>query len=136
MATSALNAVQKGIYDSLGAISSFGASIYDFVPQNASYPYVRIGLDSAVEFDTKPTTGNELDATIHIWAQAAGAKSIKTIMDKIYQRLHRQEANLTATGYTVVQCLCNFQTVMLESSHDGGDKYYHGVMRFTIRVQE
>lgn len=136
MPSSALNAVQKGLYDSIGAISGLGASVYDFVPQNASYPYIRIGLDSAIEYDTKPTTGNEVDATIHVWARAAGAKSIKTIMDKIYQRLHRLEANLTATGFTVVQCLCVFQTVMLESNHDGGDKYYHGVMRFQILVQE
>ena len=136
MANSALNAVQAGLFNSIGAISGLGATVYDFVPQNAAYPYVRIALDDASDFDCKNASGREFVSTIHVWARAAGAKTIKDIMDKIYQRLHHLPATLSVRGFGVVNVFCSFTTSMVESAHDGGDKYQHGVMRFNIQLSE
>ena len=135
MATSPMNAVQAALYTAITGISGLGASVYDHVPQNASMPYVRIGMDTTANNDAKATFMPLIEATIHVWSLSAGSKEAKTIAGKIYTALHRTSA-LSVTGFNVTECYCTFQTLMVESSHDGGDKYQHLVQRFTIQLTE
>lgn len=136
MAKNSANNFQAGLYTALTGISGLGAAVYDFVPQNAAYPYVRIGLDTIADDSTKAERGQILTARLHIWDRAAGAKSIKAIMDKIYETLHMNESALTVSSFELVNIFCTYQTFMLESNHDGGDKYYHGVMDFQAQLFE
>lgn len=137
MAKSGSNALQKGIYDRLVAAPSLGATVYDFVPQNTAFPYIKIGEENLGEYDTKSSFGRSGNFTIHVFDTATGNKSIKTIMDNIYTRLHRQEAAMTVTGFTVINCYCDFTRVMLQSDEaGGGDKYHHGVLGFNIILNE
>lgn len=136
MAKSGGNALQKGLYDALRLVEGLGAEIYDFVPQKATYPYVRIGLDTMTDFDTKNDTGRECDIMLHVWAKESGGRLVKQIIEKIYNALHRQEQNVTVDGFNLVQLVCGFTTIMVESSYEGGDRYQHGVMRFNALIEE
>ena len=137
MASSGSNALQKGLYDVLTGGGGVGAPVYDHVPQNSAFPYIKIGQENLVEFDTKSTFGRQGNFTIHVFDTAAGNKTVKTIMDAIYQRLHRKEAGLSVVGFEVVNCYCTFTKVMLQSDQYGGsDKYMHGVMDFEIQIGE
>jgi hypothetical protein len=136
------NALQAGIYSRLTGYSALttalgGAKIYDHVPQNTAFPYVMIGDDTGIELDTKTSTGWELTLTIHAWDYAAaGRKSVKALLAHIYDALHRQEASITVTGFTLVMMNYEFHETFQESANEGAsDRYYHGVMRFRAIIR-
>jgi len=140
---SPLNAIQAGIYTRLTGYTALttvlgGSKVYDHVPQGTAAPYVVIGEDTAVEFDTKTSNGWETTLTIHCWDfEAAGRKSVKTIMGHIYDALHKNEANITATGFSVVYCYCEYQESFQDTTVEGAlDHYYHGVLRFRVYITE
>jgi hypothetical protein len=135
------NAIQAGIYTRLTGYSALttalgGSKVYDHVPQGTAAPYVVLGDDTSVPYDTKSSNGWQCTLTLHVWDyEKAGRKSIKTLMAHIYDALHKQESNVTVTGFTLVALLCEFQDSFQESGVEGaGDHYYHGVMRFRAYI--
>lgn len=133
----AANAIQKGIYDRLIAQLS-GVGVYDHVPQGTAAPYVVIGEDTSVPWNTKSFDGQQYTLTLHVWDYfKAGKKSVKTIMQNVYAALHRQESAVTVTGFRLVLLECEFTTVMQDTTAVSEiDHYYHGVMRFRALVHD
>lgn len=135
------NALQAGIYTRLTGYSALttalgGRFIYDFVPQDASPPYVVIGDDTASDWDTKSKNGWEFTVTIHCWDfEKAGRKSVKTLLGHIHDALHQKEANITVTGFTLVQIRREFQETFQDTGIEGqNDRFYHGVARYRAVV--
>jgi len=120
--------VQKAIYGVLD--NALSIPVYDDVPDNANAPYVVIGDDTFVEFDTDSEVGFEATVTIHSWSVYRGRSQVKNIMGQIYNALHRAE--FTVTGYNLIGCDCEFSETFLES--DGVTR--HGVQRFRILIRE
>jgi hypothetical protein len=120
--------VQKAIFGVLN--TGLNVPIYDNVPDNAVAPYVVIGDDTFVEFDSDDVSGFEATITIHSWSIYRGRKQVKELMGNIYNLLHRAE--FTVTGYNLVGCDCEFSETFLES--DGVTR--HGVQRFRILIRE
>lgn len=136
-----LNALQAGIYGRLAAYAPLtavlgGAKIYDHVPQSIEAPYIYIGEDTSAEYDTKSSNGWQMTCIIHVWDfERAGSKSIKTIMGHVYDALHKQEANITVAGFSLVTLVCEFAETFQETAIEGNsDHYYHGVMRFRAYI--
>jgi hypothetical protein len=140
MSTSS-NALQAAIYTRLTGYSALtslvSTRVYDFVPQNASAPYVVIGDDTAIDWSTKSTNGWEITVTIHCWDfEKAGRKSVKSILSAIYDALHRQSANITVTGFTLVDIQSEFEETFQDTTVEGqNDRYYHGVARYRAYIQ-
>ena len=123
--------LQKAIYSALGSDSALSAlitGVYDDVPEGATYPYVVIGEQTAVNFGSKTLDGLEYTLTIHVWSQYRGRKEAKEIMEKIYDVLH--ESSLSVTGASLVNLRQEFETSLVDS--DGITR--HGVMRFRAVV--
>ena len=134
--TLAANALQKAVYARLTA-SLGGVAVYDHAPQNAAFPYVLIGDDTAVTWDTKTRDGQEYTLTIHCWdAPKAGRKSVKAVAAQIYAALHRQEDSIPVTGYRLVLLIWEFMDTFQEPAEGDADRYYHGVLRFRALVQD
>lgn len=137
-----LNALQTGIYNRLTGYTALttalgGSKIYDHVPHETDAPYVVIGEDTVNESDTKTANGWDFIITIHCWDfEAAGRKSVKTIMGHIYDALHKAESSITVSGFSLVYMRCenqlNFQETAIEGSND---HYYHGVQRFRALIR-
>jgi len=95
---------QTAIYTQLVAEVS-GATVYDDVPGQSegmpdeSFPYIVIGEDNVVSWDTDDVLGGTVLSTLHIFSRYEGKKEIKAIMAEVYDALHRQAASLSATGY-------------------------------------
>ena len=141
--TMPLNALQAGIYGRLTGYSALttalgGSFVYDHVPQNTAAPYVVIGDDTSVAYDSKSHNGWDCTVTVHCWDfQKAGRKSVKTLMGHIYDALHAAHASITVTGFGLVQIRCDFQQTFQEIGIEGaGDHYYHGVQRFRAIITE
>lgn len=138
-----LNALQAGIYSRLtgyaALTSAIGANkVFDHIPQREAAPYVVIGDDTSIDFDTKTSNGWEVTLTIHCWDfEKAGRKGVKTIMGHIYDALHKSETNITVSGFSLVMIYCEFQQTFQETAIEGAnDHYYHGVQRFRAIIHE
>ena len=119
--------LQQAIFSALNVsavTSDLSCGVFDDVPQNASYPYIALGEETAVDFSVKDIQGGYLTVNIHVWSQYKGSKETKQIMDKIHDLLHN--INLSVTGFNLINLRFEFSDIMRDP--DGITR--HGVMRF------
>lgn len=133
----AVNEFQRALYARLASQLPASTKVYDFVPQDAAFPYVVIGQMTSLADDTKTEEGQQLTCTLHAWnAPNSGRKATNAVMQAIYAALHRQEETLTLTGFTLTELVCEFTETFQETAIEGAsDRYYHGVMRFRAIVE-
>jgi len=131
--------IQKAIYAALSTDSPLNAvvkGVYDHVPQPSDsgkendFPYVTIGDDTAIDWDTDTSVGKEATITIHSWSRYRGRQEVKQIQGLIYDRLHLSQ--ISVTGYDTVQCLSEFSESMVDP--DGLTR--HGVQRFRLIIDK
>lgn len=120
--------LQKTIFNTINndsiITSTLGADVYDFVPDNSSFPYIKIGEETSVDNGTKTLQGSEHTLVIHIFSQYRGSKEVKNIMARIYALLH--ESNLSVSGASLVNLRFEFSDVIKEN--DG--LTMHGLQRY------
>ena len=124
-------ALQKTIFDALDTDSTLQSKVtdvYDFVPENTAFPYVKLGEDTAIDNGTKTLQGNEHTLVVHTFSRYRGSKEIKDIMARIYTVLH--ESSLTVSGASLVNLWFEFSDVLKEN--DGLTT--HGLQRFRAIV--
>ena len=124
-------ALQKTIFDALDGDSTLQSQVtdvYDFVPENTAFPYVKLGEDTAIDNGTKTLQGNEHTLVVHTFSRYRGSKEIKDIMARIYTVLH--ESSLTVSGASLVNLRFEFSDVLKEN--DGLTT--HGLQRFRAIV--
>lgn len=119
--------IQQAIFDEL---SELDYPVYDHVPQVSAFPYIVIGDDTSIAFDTDESVGSESTLTIHVWSQYRGKMQVKEILQEIYDKLNR--ADIAVSGCHLVECVAEFQETYLES--DGLTR--HGVIRFRLIVED
>ncbi len=135
-------ALQKAIYDRLSAVAGLTAllaagssSIFDYVQQDAIFPYIVIGEFAAALDGDKLKTGQDIQATIHIFDKGRGRKLTQQIMEQVHNALDRQETALTATGFQIILCNFEFSDIFIDDE-DQTNFYPHGVMRFRFLIRE
>ena len=132
-----LTPVQTAFYTRLAAEVST-ATTYDDVPGQSegmpdeSFPYIVIGEDDSTSWDTDDTLGSVVLCTLHVFSRYEGKKEVKAVMGAVYDALHRQAANLTATGYRFVDCLHDFSEVV--DDNDGVTR--HGICRYRVTLEK
>lgn len=132
-----LNPIQIAVFTRLTAQLT-DVNVWDHSPSQpdglpeSGFPYVMLGDDTSSAWDTDDSLGASCTITLHVWSRYAGKKEAKTIIGQIYTALHRQAANLTAAGYTFIDCLHEFSEVIDEI--DG--KTRHGVTRYRLTVEK
>lgn len=124
--------LQKSIFDTLSGdstiTSTYGANVYDYIPDNTSFPYVKLGEETSVDNGTKTLQGNEHTLVIHTFSQYRGSKEVKNIMSRIYALLH--ESSLSVSGASLVNLRFEFSDIIKEN--DGLTT--HGIQRFRAVV--
>lgn len=127
--------LQRAVFDRLSGFSGM-PDVYDHVPQAADsgsavpFPYVTIGDDIHIPFDTDDSVGAESTITIHSWSRARGRKEVKEIQAAIRSALQRFD--LVVDGFALV-------TVEFDSSESFMDPdalTKHGVSRFRVLLDE
>jgi len=121
-------ALQTTIYSTLSGdntlTNTLGAGVFDEVLENATYPFVSLGEETAIDYSTKDLNGGEFTINIHIWSQYKGSKQTKEIMDRIHDLLH--DSSLSVSGFNLVNLRFEFSDILRDP--DGVTR--HGVMRF------
>jgi hypothetical protein len=120
--------IQKAVFTILtGALD---VPVFDHVPQDTKYPYIVVGDDTSVPWDTDDSTGTESTVTIHAWSQYRGRAEVKDLLAQIYDALHRQD--IAIEDVHVIESIAEFQQTIVES--DGLTR--HGIIRFRITVDD
>lgn len=145
---SAESNIQKAVYAKLIADSALAAilaknvnnsslpAIYDAVPQvkdsgsDLPFPYVTLGDDTMLDWDTDTSVGKEATITIHSWSRYRGRLEVKDIQGAIYEALHLSQLNVS--GYHTVLCLSEYSESLLDP--DGLTR--HGVQRFRLIIDK
>ena len=140
--------IQKSVYLALRADTNLAGllakdvndktkpAIYDNVPEavdagnDSVFPYVTIGDDTFLEWDTDNSQGKEATLTIHSWSRYRGRKEVKEIQGAIYNVLHL--SNLNITGYYSVLMLSEYSETLVDP--DGLTR--HGVQRFRLIMEK
>lgn len=123
--------VQKAVYAALTGDTDLMAvitGVYDHVPAETTVPYIVIGDDTSIEFDTKTNVGEEVTLTIHIWSEHEGRKELKEIQGHLARILHDQL--LTVEDHNTVLVRREYA----ETLRDPDGATWHGVVRFRIIV--
>ena len=71
---------QKALYD---AIKAQGYSVYDYVPTDAPFPYVRLDYNQAFDNGTKTSEGYEVLQFINIFSSYKGQKEVREIAQTV-----------------------------------------------------
>ena len=121
-------ALQEAVYSTLNGdntlTSTYGAEIYDEVPEDSAAPYVTIGYGTPTDYSTQNIDGGEQTLTIHVWSEYRGAKECKQIMDRVHDLMH--DSTFSVTGFNLVNMRFEFSEIIRDP--DGVTR--HGIMRF------
>lgn len=74
-----------------------GNRIYNDVPDNPTFPFVVVTIDSGV-YDTKTSAGMEHTMTCAMFSRKTSSEQIGDIRAAIYNLFHRQESALTSAS--------------------------------------
>lgn len=128
-------ALQTGIYNRLSA--QLDQEVYtQWAPHEAAMPYVVLGDIETVMGDTKTTDAQESVFSVHCFEKdTRSRKPTEDMLTAIHAALHEQNANIAVAGYSVTLCRMEFADAFQQSGEAAGqNSYYHGVMRFRIRL--
>lgn len=114
--------IQKGIRAALAADADVAAlvsaRIYDEPPQDVTYPYIRFNTIQPNAFDTDTAEGALVDISLEAHSRSAsGRVEASQIAEAVKAALHRQEASVTVTGYTLVELI--FEAFYATRDNDG-----------------
>lgn len=132
---SSLGPIQEAIYGILTSdewLMNQVTGVFDFVPDNQSFPYVQIGEFTTGPFQTFDRYGQEVTVTIHVWSQRIGPNAYQgmTQIDNIMNSIQRLLARtfFPVQGWGDVGCWGDFETTQLQS--DGITR--HGILRYRM----
>lgn len=119
--------LQKAIFNRLSTIS---CPVYDAVPQGASFPYVTLGEDTAIDWSSKTTDGQETTVTLHVWSRYNGMAEAKQIGGEVIELM--TAAPLIMTGFEADTPRLDMSEVIKDP--DGITR--HGITRFRLFIAE
>lgn len=95
--------LQKAVFQALDNDSSLSAlvtGVYNHVPQDTVYPYIKISSVEAVDWSTKTTSGIKSQLFLDVFSQSRGTKQTLDIIVEIKRVL--DGVILSMTGCTMV----------------------------------
>jgi len=123
--------LQKAIFTKLStAVSLTGIPVFDYVPQNTAFPYIKVDNSTAIERSNHSKRGREITTTILVWTQYHGSKQCRELLEKVDKVLDR--TSLTVTGFTHVLTYVEFCQVYTQP--DGFTQ--QGVIRVRSIIEE
>lgn len=119
--------IQKIIYES---ITNLGYTVYDYVKEDAKFPYVRISSALDKPNKTKTSKGNSIKQYIDVFSDYKGFKEVKEITNHIVNKLD----GLNISGYDFT---LDYTTILQEEYKPLGGvnkgTIQHSVMIFDIK---
>ncbi|PPA70037.1 DUF3168 domain-containing protein [Jeotgalibacillus proteolyticus] len=129
----ALWPVQVALFQRLSndpVLSSIVTGVFDYVPDEQSKPYVRIGEPLSDPFSNKTSYGEEVSTVIHTWSSAMGKKQSYDIINAAIKALYAQPLSLDG-GFSIVK----MDEPRTQVFDDIDGKTNHGVIRLKFWIK-
>lgn len=129
--------IQKKIYALLSGDATLTAlvpEIGDFIPQQTTFPFVKIGTPEANSNDAIAVRSQRCQIQIDTWVRepTRGKAPVYDIMAAINAVLNDSQDQFNLTNSKVISFYESFSTVLEE----GDTVTYHGVQRFSFVLVE
>lgn len=111
-------------------LSLVPGSIHSRIPENPSYPYVRIGDALEDKFNTFGRVGKDTSIRLYIFSTKPTDEEALDIYSAIDDVL--DDCSLTLTGWTEV--LCSFDSFQIINETDNRSRY--GVLTYKVITQK
>ena len=124
------NAIQKALYQKLKAYEKeIGAPTYDFVPDNASLPFITLGSTITEDIGNKTQDDTKIEIQINIWSEYKGKYQINNIAERIINLITSEEGYLDCTvdGFQVYR-----QKVTTYEAYPEDATGYNAVINFVV----
>lgn len=134
---SALSAVHAAVYAVLHGDVTLGAlapgGVWDSVPEDPTWPYVRVGGFEELPDDTSGRQGRKVQFSVHVWSRYRGAKEAYAICDRVVALL--RYTALTCAGWEHADTV-HQRTILDEPMDVGGVAVQHAEVECEARVAE
>ena len=135
-----LNSVQAAIFAALNGNVTWDSSnvpVYDLAPPGTAYPYVLIGDDVDIPFDSHSTPGTSTDLTIDVWTKSEGRKDCKGIARAVDVLIDRvgDPPSFSGTGYST-GILRRLETRTLRDESPEGNVLHRAITRYNLMLNE
>lgn len=132
------NSLQKTIFDALTANAILAAApvsgrIFDEVPINTVFPYIRIGDFESSSWRTHSRPGEQVLITINIFSDSRGNKEMQTIRGEVDKEL-ADNISLTMVGFTLYILRRGHRTLVEEKR--GGRKIRQMICQYDAFIQQ
>lgn len=122
-------ALQKGVYGALTSDADVlaalgGPYIYDHVPRETPRPYVTFARSVMRDWSSGSELASEHTLTLHVWANATGAKKTAAAANAMRSALH--DRTLTLDGHRLV----NLRHEFTEIRRIADGETLNGIVRF------
>lgn len=108
-----------------------GSKVYDFVPQTAKAPYIRIGEFDFGDGGTKDVRGSDGTFTIHAWTEIErGNLMLTRIMGRVYDMFVNKSLRMQDSLASCIRL--SHQTII----PDPDGIHRHGVLKFSTNLYE
>lgn len=135
---SALAPVHAALYGVLSADATLAAlcpgGVWDHVPQNEAFPYIRIGQLRAEPNDTFGLQFRDVVVSVHVFSTYAGLKEAYDINARVIALL--RHTPLTVAGWTHLATLLEAETADEPIPLDESVMLQHVDAEFRVQVQE
>ena len=96
--------LQTAYFTLLGTIT--GATLYDVVPENPSFPYIQISDNTKTDFVTKSSFGEEVTQELWIVDRFSGSfgsrVAVNNLLDSVQQVIRARPNPFNLTDYNVI----------------------------------
>ena len=135
-----LNSVQAAIFAALNGNVTWDSSnvpVYDLAPPGTAYPYVLIGDDVDIPFDSHSTPGTSTDLTIDVWTKSEGRKDCKGIARAVAVLIDRvgDPPSFSVSGYSTV-ILRRLESRTLRDESPEGNVLHRAITRYNLMLNE
>ena len=116
------------------ALTSGYTTYYNYIPDNATLPYIQIGGPigtRSASLGACDIEGQDNLVTIHIWSDYKGETEVLGMMDNICQAV--TGTALSITGYSNVLLLLDYTDVIRDDSNPI-QIIFHGIVRFRCHM--
>lgn len=127
--------VQQALYARLtgdAALMATISGVYDFVPEDAAYPFVAIGEVVETPDNRHGGFGRQTAVTLHVWSQYRGYRQALTIGARITALLDHQP--LTIPGLDWIATRYEFGQTLTDPEPPGDIR--HLVLRYRVVTEQ
>lgn len=122
------NAVQKALLLFLKA--NVTIPVYDYVPEEASLPFITLGAINVQDKSTKVEDMTHVSLQIHIWSHYKGRYEINVLAEKLIHLLTSQQLDLSEDQFWSLS-----QSVDFYETYPEEDNGYSGILTFEMDIQ-